>query len=126
MDIDPGDAAIGARLRHAREALGLEVREVASLLRISPSAMHDCEAGCRPITAAQLLAAARALRVSAGTLISGHPEVVLLPAHPLATELEHATASGLHTSVFTQIGAYLHHRSGDEQPETVAALGHSA
>ena len=69
-DIDPQDAAVGARLRRWREARGMALDDLAALLEISPEEARRAEAGRGHLNTAQLGAATSALHLPLWALVS--------------------------------------------------------
>lgn len=68
--IDPRDAAIGARLRHWREARGMALGDLALALSVSPEDARRAEAGRARLTTAQIGAATSALHLPLWALVS--------------------------------------------------------
>jgi transcriptional regulator with XRE-family HTH domain len=75
-------AALGARLKQAREYIGLLQEDVATALGIPRTSVHALEAGKRKVTGLELRRLARLYRRSVGWLL-GEEEVVLDDAEPL-------------------------------------------
>jgi transcriptional regulator with XRE-family HTH domain len=71
---DPGDAAIGERLRQARTAARLTQAEAAEALGIPRSAVSELEAGTRRLAAAELARCAVLYRRPATWFLDGGPE----------------------------------------------------
>lgn len=69
-DIDPLDAAIGARLKRWRETRGLSVEDVAVLIHMSAEQTRRAEAGRAHLTTAQIGAATSALHLPLWALVS--------------------------------------------------------
>jgi transcriptional regulator with XRE-family HTH domain len=68
--IDPSDAAIGARLKHWREARGMSVEDLAELLHITPEEERRAEAGRTHLDSLHIGAVTRALRLPLWALVS--------------------------------------------------------
>lgn len=71
--IDPHDAAVGARLKHWREARGLDIDAVADALNITPEEERRAEAGRTHLTSLQIAAATHALHLPMWALVSDRP-----------------------------------------------------
>jgi transcriptional regulator with XRE-family HTH domain len=69
-DVDPLDAAIGARLKRWRETRGLSVEDVAALIHMSAEQTRRAEAGRAHLTTAQIGAATSALHLPLWALVS--------------------------------------------------------
>jgi len=75
-------AALGARLKEAREYIGLLQEDVATVLGIPRTSVHALEAGKRKVTGLELRRLARLYRRPVGWLL-GEEEVELDDAEPL-------------------------------------------
>ena len=71
--IDPGDAAVGARLKRWREQRGVDVDAVAEALKITPQEERRAEAGRAHLTSLQIAAATNRLRLPMWALVSDTP-----------------------------------------------------
>ena len=71
--IDPGDAAVGARLKRWREQRGVDVDTVAEALKITPQEERRAEAGRAHLTSLQIAAATNRLRLPMWALVSDTP-----------------------------------------------------
>lgn len=67
---DPIDVAIGARLKHWREARGIDRHTVASALCISDDEVRRAEAGHAHLDSLQIGKATRCLRLPVWALVS--------------------------------------------------------
>jgi transcriptional regulator with XRE-family HTH domain len=76
------EAALGARLKEAREYIGLLQEDVATVLGIPRTSVHALEAGKRKVTGLELRRLARLYRRPVGWLL-GEEEVKLDDAEPL-------------------------------------------
>lgn len=68
--IDPGDAAIGRRLKHWREDRGVDVETLARALSLTPEDTRRAEAGRAHLDSLKIAAATRALRLPVWALVS--------------------------------------------------------
>jgi transcriptional regulator with XRE-family HTH domain len=79
---DLEQAQLGARLREAREYIGLLQEDVATALGIPRTSVHALEAGKRKVTGLELRRLARLYRRPVGWLL-GEEEIELNDAEPL-------------------------------------------
>lgn len=79
---DDEQLALGARLKEAREYIGLLQEDVATALGIPRTSVHALEAGKRKVTGLELRRLARLYRRPVGWLL-GEEEVELKDAEPL-------------------------------------------
>ncbi|WP_409020234.1 helix-turn-helix domain-containing protein [Brevundimonas vesicularis] len=71
--IDPADAAIGARIRHWRDQRGMTAEDLAHRLGLTPEALKRVEAGRQHLDSAAIDAATRALRLPVWALMTDQP-----------------------------------------------------
>lgn len=72
-DVDPADAAVGARLKRWREARGVTVDDLAHLMELTPEEARRAEAGRAHLDSLKIGAAVRALRLPLWALQSDTP-----------------------------------------------------
>ena len=72
-DVDPSDAATGARLKRWRRVRGMAVDDLASRLHISPAQARLAETGRHHLTTRQIGAATSALHLPLWALVSDSP-----------------------------------------------------
>lgn len=85
MQMDALDAWIGATVKGVAALKGVPLKQVASELDITPSALSNKIHGRNPWTAAQLAATAHLLGVEVGDLYNGYNGSVPFPGSGLAS-----------------------------------------
>jgi Zn-dependent peptidase ImmA (M78 family)/DNA-binding Xre family transcriptional regulator len=78
------EAALGARVRSMREALGIKGQDLASAIGLDPSAVSNIERGKRAVKTDELARIAAALRVSPLALLDEHSLPARMPIAPRA------------------------------------------
>lgn len=94
------DAELGKRVRAAREAAGLTIRQLAEMLGLDGSAMSRTESGERAMKARELITVSRELHVPLDVLVG-----VMSPDHDAAARETRARASAVSETVTEWIGA---------------------
>jgi transcriptional regulator with XRE-family HTH domain len=93
------DAAVGARIRAARLARGLSLRELARRLDLAHSTVSDIEAGTRSLRVTEL--------VHLSTVLEMSPEEILASGEPVSLEAARAAARSATEAASAALAAWV-------------------
>lgn len=109
---EPDHAAIGARLREAREYLGFTQAQVAKALGLLRPSVTMIEIGARKLSAAEVGKLSRLFRVPASHLLGGPPE---RPAVSVALQLALAGLPEEDRAEVLRFAEFLHFRQAQRR-----------